>query len=133
MCVLPSTTLAVEMCKDNRGEGKKKYSAKIRPLKAGHVGKTCTLKYKCRKCDTEGHHISLCAKNESRNVTENTNITYNDNQNNILLQTAVAEVACVGKANYHTVRLMLDSGSQRTYITQRLQAKLGLKKIRGEN
>ena len=53
--------------------------------------------------------------------------------NNILLQTAVAKVACIGKYNYRTVRLMFDSGSQRTYITRRLQTLLKLPKIRTEN
>ena len=57
----------------------------------------------------------------------------NDNRNNILLQTAIGQDSSVGKNNYRKVRLLFDSGNQRTYITDELRKSLKLPKIGTEN
>ena len=49
-----------------------------------------------------------------------------------MLQTAVGEVSCIAKNDYRTVRMMFDSGSQRTYITERVRKQLHLPRLRTE-
>ena len=114
-------------------------------LKVGHMSKSCPSTYKCRKCNKNGHHISLCdgrteSREESRdpgntandtgNESLETNVTFTECHNKILLQTAVGEVAQVGGNKFCAVRLMFDSGSQRTYITDKLRVQLKLPRIR---
>ena len=91
--------------------------------------------YKCNKCNNR-RHISLCEeeiKGDNPDNPDNTNVHFNDNRNNILLQTATGQVSSVGKNNYRKARLLFDSGSQRTYITDKLRRSLKLPKIRTEN
>ena len=79
----------------------------------------CTSDYKCVQMIMMDI-IFRCVKENSKMRMRKPIPVLHDNQNNILMQTTVGEVACVGSNNYHTVRLMFDSGSQRTYVTQRL-------------
>ena len=46
----------------------------------------------------------------------------------VLMQTARARVKCPDGNKEKEVRILLDSGSQRTYITEQLASYLGLKK-----
>ena len=106
------------------------------------------------------HHISICDEGISKktiddkenatkgnekklNVTGNArsdgidrttfNFAGNENKNSILLQTAVGYASCVGKQYYKKIRIMFDSGSQRTYITSSLRNQLRLPKLRNEH
>ena len=64
-----------------------------------HLSSNCTSNYPCRKCEGQ-HHISLCTKDSQNsrfgnvagaaqsNVTQSTSANFNNNLNNVLLQTA---------------------------------------------
>ena len=112
-------------------------------LNTGHKISVCPSSHKCRKCEVDGHHISICTGKNDENEKKDdsskekkvgdTHNSFTDSYNKILLQTAVGEVGCVGNDKYQAVRLMFDSGSQRSYITESLCSRLNLKKIRTEN
>ena len=60
-----------------------------------------------------------------------TNIS--NNRNNILLQTATAIVSNIHNLETLTTNLMLDSRSQRSYISSQLRHKLNLSKLHDDD
>ena len=119
-------------------------------LDTGHIPKYCKSTYLCRKCKTGKHHISICEstpvdpssmnREEDKNIT--TNVTTNDNEgfvvhascdkNGILLQTARASILPVDDSAQVQTRILFDSGSQRSYISDKVRHTLKLKAIRVE-
>ena len=110
-------------------------------LKKGHTPRDCKADKLCVHCQEKNqHHRSLCPKKfpsgkstESVNtVTEplSTSTTVEDSLlatgEQVLMQTATAEVQDLNKSRKQTIRLLLDTGSQRTYITENLANKLQL-------
>ena len=81
------------------------------------------------KCN-QTHHIPICTKDENKN--ENGLVTNVGVTRGILLQTAKAEIFYIESDEKLTTRLLLDSGSQRSYITDNLRKPLKLKIIRTE-
>ena len=122
-------------------------------LDTGHIAKNCRSTYLCRKCKTGKHHISICEsapvdppstnREEDKNITTNvtTKVTTNDNEgfvvhttcscdkNGILLQTAGASILPVDDSAQVQTRILLDSGSQRLYISDKVRHALKLKAI----
>ena len=108
-------------------------------LRKGHVSKNCDSERACAHCGRKKHHHrSLCPKlfannnDESKSETElssieQTNDGPKSNVANVLMQTASAVVRNGEKGSSSTIRLILDSGSQRTYITKELAKELKLK------
>lgn len=116
-------------------------------LAMGHKVGQCTSSRRCRNCNRR-HHQSICDAQENVPLqippTTNNDASSQDNQNvettrnnttksrvEILLQTAKAW-ACDVNGQTIPVRVMLDGGSQRSYITNDLKTRLGLKPIRVE-
>ena len=120
-------------------------------LKRAHIAKNCDSKRFCPKC-SQRHHPSLCmasqtpasdnsvasdlqsstSSNDQPSPTVN---MYVDSKTSVLLQTCVALASnpnSVQPQEKCHVRLILDSGSQKTYITQQLKESLGLKPIARE-
>ena len=110
-------------------------------LKKGLTPRDCKADKLCVHCQEKNrHHRSLFPKKfpsgkstESVNaVTEplSTSITVEDSLlatgEQVLMQTATAEVQDLNKSRTQTIRLLLDTGSQRTYITENLAKKLQL-------
>ena len=117
----------------------KKFQKCFLCLKGSHVVRNCKSSYVCRKCGGK-HHISLCLKETSGDhVTapeSASGITCSNHVgvvNGILLQTAVSEVSHSFSSTSHSARILFDSGSQRSYISDNLRKKLGLKTVRTEN
>lgn len=126
-----------------------------RCLKEGHIASECRANKACVYCgEYNVHHRSLCSKKfklktstrESSNVslsdgmhTETTEVsTHQENVmvstgEMVLMQTAKTEVKNKENSKSTDVRLLLDCGSQRTYITEGLANKLGLRKEKGED
>ena len=113
-------------------------------LKDGHNASECLKRgsrcYYCRQMNH--HHRSLCPQKfgipyrESAKLADE--IPIEDGQVNtenslissgemVLMQTARADIKNDTHGGRHNVRLILDSGSQRTYITESLARKLHLK------
>jgi hypothetical protein len=117
-------------------------------LEAGHIAKNCKANYTCRKCKTGKHHISICESSPA-NRTESSPGQKNDKNNEkldtqgfvghascdrsgILLQTARANVLPVDDSEEVSTRILFDSGSQRSYVSEKLRSRLKLKTIRTE-
>ena len=110
-------------------------------LRTNHKSRDCSNPKNCRFCHRR-HHQSICevhaekpAHNpepnpESNSVTNTTNSL--KGKCTILLQTAQAIATNQSEGVSRQVRVLFDGGSQRSYITKRLQSKLHLKPIRCE-
>ena len=126
-------------------------------LSVGHRANQCTRKKKCRVCDRTDHHQSVCemSSNQSRSETPAAptnaktkedrepsaskkppqNITTTSTARSkvqVLLQTARTYAYVENGTKLLPVRVLLDSGSQRSYITNHLKRKLGLIPIKTE-
>ncbi|XP_072403251.1 uncharacterized protein [Diabrotica undecimpunctata] len=96
----------------------------INCLRPGHINTVCRLS-NCRKCNGRHNtllHIQNNEYNRRENNTENSNVSLtcsNISQENVLLATALVQV--IDKFNKpHTVRALLDSGSQSSFISSNL-------------
>ena len=100
-----------------------------------------SLMIKCFHCGAFSHHASVCEKSEERETQETTQVPnknatslYLDAKSEILLQTACAEVSGPHTDGTPvTTRIILDLGSQKSYITNKLRNRLNLQKIESEN
>ena len=121
----------------------------FRCLKKDHVAKDCTSAKVCPKCSGR-HHVSLCEESQARQSSEGKNsvpqtsstappqtreagtgntATTNfhvSSYDSILLQTAQAIVQSPQSNANMRIRVIFDSGSQRSYITQHVKEQLNL-------
>lgn len=98
-------------------------------LKSGHVLKECKVDRACAHCGKKGnHHRSLCSTLFQQTPSPQ-NISVESvkpegamvaNTNQVLMQTANAIVKNTQDGSSLSVRLILDSGSQRSYVTESL-------------
>ena len=109
-------------------------------LKRSHIARNCDSKRSCSNC-SQRHHPSLCMANEtpasdnsvagvsqpstqgSRQPSSAVSM-YVESRTSILLQTCIAFASnptSVQPPDKHFVRIILDSGSRKTYITQKLK------------
>ena len=120
-------------------------------LRRHHLSRDCRSKFNCRKCRGR-HHVSICSRSankstekppasqedcgrsqDGRNSAVPTTTAYVGSQTPILLQTARLRVVDPGNGNHETsVRAILDSGSQRTYVTSRVRERLKLPTVMTE-
>lgn len=100
-------------------------------LRKGHIARCCQQFKRCKHCQGKHHH-TICEKSteNTETQTENTSITATSTGHkeatNVLLQTAQATVLNPENGKRATDRILLDSGSQRSYISEDIQQKLGL-------
>ena len=111
-------------------------------LRPSHKYKNCDSVRSCRYCHKR-HHQSLCEQcptvkkdtlpqestHETQNVTVNTS-SQMDSKQVVLLQTA--QVEAVGEHATIPVRILLDNGSQLSYITTSLKSRSRLKPVQQE-
>ncbi|XP_068689246.1 uncharacterized protein [Montipora foliosa] len=90
-------------------------------LRRSHVSNCCPSEYKCKKC-LGRHHISVC----SGGFQLPQDVTQNATQ-------ATANVSNPRSGKTMQVRLVFDSGSQRSYIANSLRSSLVLLCLRYEN
>eukprot|EP00794_Sanderia_malayensis_P007475 gene7475-8305_t len=102
----------------------KRYKRCFQCLKKGHRARDCYLRKECSKCKKQGHHASICKEEHAANlhVTGKSSIAY---------QTVQAIVNLPGK-NEVRCRMLLDTGCDRSYMTQEFANKLKGKPIRYE-
>ena len=107
------------------------------------MSKNCTSNITCKKCRGR-HHVSICQPlpdtqpspkeaNKQQQQGNNTSSLYVGSQTSVLLQTALLRMTNPNHPGMVTARAVMDSGSQRTYITSRLQDKLRLPAIQKES
>lgn len=147
-CGQPHSSSGCESVTDP--EGRKKILMKAGRcfvcLRKYHLSRDCRSTMKCPNCNGR-HHVSICMKSQarsSRNMsaegnsnpigppsptdTPTTAVMHNVNANMpVLLQTARAHVYNVDDPqSTKEVRILLDSGSQRSYVAERIQKTLSL-------
>ena len=101
-------------------------------LKGGHTKKNCRKQIKRFKCKTEGHHTALCnplQKQTQSYVTDDSSTNLVKSNTSTLLQTANAIVTDEKENQCCAVKILLDPGSQQTFITQRVVKELKLKPL----
>ena len=126
-------------------------------LSVGHRANQCTWKKKCSVCDRTDHHQPVCEMSSNKSKSETPaapsnaktkedkepsankkppqNITTTSaarSKVQVLLQTARTHAYVENSTKLLPVRVLLDSGSQRSYITNHLKRKLGLIPIKTE-
>lgn len=117
-------------------------------LKVGHLSKECKKGKPCVHCgEVNAHHRSLCPKKfqaklfsahlseEISELSEDTSDRENalvSSSEIVLMQTAQAEITNPNHSKREQVRILLDSGSQRTYKSERLAEQLKLKREKTE-
>ena len=119
-------------------------------LRRGHISRNCPSNIKCFECSGR-HHVSICTSGISEgtgahsvksapptanheqtswrvpnDTNENPTALYVGTSTPILLQTATAVVSKPGQPGQCVARLILDSGSQRSYVTTRVREQLNL-------
>ncbi|XP_060608071.1 uncharacterized protein LOC132760172 [Ruditapes philippinarum] len=118
-----------------------------RCLKDGHGIRECKSNKKCVYCNQfNRHHRSLCPKKYKQTTQEESQMSATEQINNIspmeqneqnamlshgesvFMQTALTDIQNPTSNESVKTRILLDCGSQRTYITQSLADKLRLKK-----
>ena len=106
----------------------------------GHRASDCQGTKRCRKCGRK-HQQSLCelqpiSRTESQEAKEADDVSTTSNnvaksRNNVLLQTARTKIY-TADGQLIPVRILLDNGSQRLYITNALKLRLRLVPVRKE-
>ena len=115
-------------------------------LKSGHISRMCQSNIKCFQCQKR-HHVALCGAFDKTSSASNptqaneppvqpnrghqnqtsTHVGHVSQNNCILLQTARAKVSSPRNETIASdVRILLDSGAQKTYITDKLAQSLNL-------
>ena len=120
-------------------------------LQRGHRAKECSTAHNCRKCHGS-HHQSICSiiqsKNENKDKPADQNVegtaakseesllqpeqvtstpaNTRHRTTHVLLQTATVYAVNPENSRRIKVRVLFDSGSQRSYITSSLKSRLGL-------
>ena len=122
-----------------------------------HLSKDCCSSHNCRMCRGR-HHVTICHRQDTHQTehlptsqsprtlgmssvptttqerTPSTNNMYIDAQTPILLQTAKMQLFNPSSPVQHLIaRAVMDSGSQRTYVTNRLREQLNLRVMRRES
>ena len=116
-------------------------------LWCNHLAKNCSPNKVCRICSGK-HHMSICenancssgtSEIQSRgssvvesdggerisNENKSSTTVYVDSNTSILLQTAIAQVSRVHQLHpVVNMRILFDSGSQRSYLSERAKTKL---------
>ena len=133
-------------CPKYRTVAKRKKQLKdscLKCLKTGHRAKDCKKGKACVHCgEVNDHHRSLCRKKFSSNVSsahlteEIDELSGNfacaeeealvSSGKMVLMQIAKTEVKNQDKSKCEKVRILLDSGSQMTYVTEKVAEKLQL-------
>ena len=110
-------------------------------LRKNHLARNCEPQSKCFKCNKR-HDVSIREQNSTPTaeqptiqVSDNTGATttttaYLASSNSVLLQTARANLKSTSNNEAFSVRLLFDSRSQKSYITEKTRTALRLSTIR---
>ena len=112
-------------------------------LSSSHRALNCRSKNNCYRCKDNRHHTALCQKDDRRKDKEETRqekLRGGKNEENeistaqnmvnsntpVLLQTASGIIADTAERRSASIKILLDTGSQRTYLSEKIVKKLGL-------
>ena len=114
-------------------------------LRRSHLARNCPSSSTCHDCSGK-HHVSICGNakctkctstevSDRRQDQERKSLTtvYVDSNTSVLLQTAIGEVSSINQPHTGlTIRILFDSGSQRSYMTKHARNKLNLSAVKTE-
>ena len=103
-----------------------------------HNIRKCRSKRNCFHCKSSSHHTAICSrvsKNENTEEGEAPKHTANlvGSKTTVLLQTACGLVSDTREKRSVPVKIVMDSGAERTYITERLVKRLKLDPNKSQN
>ena len=105
-------------------------------LTPGHSKRECRNKNKCYRCKSYNHHTAICDKEERQEShignEKSTGVNIVNSKTSVLLQTASGIISDTKESRNLTVKILLDSGSQRTYMSQRVVKALNLKPVNSQ-
>ena len=123
-----------------RQETVKRKNACFKCLKIGHTAKTCRVRVKCAKCARR--HVTLMCYDKVRSSDTTDNALQNTSTENVVKECNIASlssdplvylktlrVKLVSDCGDMIVRLMIDDGSQKSYITKDAAAKMKYKEV----
>lgn len=91
----------------------------------GHIKNACKVKLSCPICGNR-HHTIMCPRLPNQKIPqENTSVYTTHGFRNVILQTII--VTLNGSKMQRPIRALIDSGSQRSYITKRAVRDFGIK------
>ena len=97
-------------------------------LRPRHIASTCESQRTCAVCHRK-HHELLCFESDPKNNKKPAQVlaarSQVGNKTGVALQTACVEA--VGPVGKERVRMLLDTGSNQSFVTKRLAMKLGCK------
>lgn len=108
-------------------------------LKSGHRMSNCRRSRSCRVCSKKHHH-AICNQDTQKNfvkannddISTNTTTNVANSKLCVVLQTAKAVVNSPRERQCVQARILFDSGSQRSYVTEGLRKKLKAPTVRSE-
>eukprot|EP00112_Aurelia_sp_Birch-Aquarium-sp1_P015934 Seg357.4 transcript_id=Seg357.4/GoldUCD/mRNA.D3Y31 product="hypothetical protein" protein_id=Seg357.4/GoldUCD/D3Y31 len=119
-----------------RKEILQKYKKCYKCLKKGHMVKDCrSARGLCKKCTTRNHHEAICDAGPRQEPKEPTGVIDVKKRvgpvASVAYQTLLAKVKSVDGSKEIKCRILLDSGSARSFMTQHLANELESKPIGG--
>ena len=97
----------------------------------GHISRDCRSKSKCYRCKAYGHNTAICDKDKIPVIDppreEGTFMV--NSKTSVLLQTSTAIVSDNKDRKNVTIKVLMDSGSQKTYLSEPIVKHLNLKPI----
>ncbi|KAI5708064.1 hypothetical protein M8J77_015657 [Diaphorina citri] len=98
-------------------------------LKVGHLSFRCRNKPKCGKC--KGSHLEVMCPGltKTEDVGKTSSTMFQSCRNTVLLQTTVVKVVNESSGSWQYARLMVDTGSQQSYVLNKTVANLDYKPI----
>ena len=109
----------------------RKYNRCYGCLKRGHMLKQCNSAKVCKKCNKDKHHETICGGTNEPTGVINTALSRSPTAA-IAYQTVKAKLQPVNGGKSVTCRVLLDSGSARSFISEKLARRLGSKPVRGK-
>ena len=109
----------------------------FRCLMTGHPIRKCRNRNNCYRCKSPHHHTAICDKDLRREIRvpkksefeEETASNLVNSQTSILLQTASGIIADNVEIRSRNIKILLDPGSQRSYVTNRIVKQIDLKPV----
>lgn len=100
-------------------------------FRMGHKAEDCRLKAKCYHCEKYGiHNRAICPdkyNNKHNNATKTFHVNSNNSNSMTVLQTSVVKIYKQKEdSQFFNCRVLLDSGSQRSYIKSKIAKELNL-------
>ncbi|XP_049870313.1 uncharacterized protein LOC126369792 [Pectinophora gossypiella] len=93
----------------------------------GHKGSDCKAKRNCRHCDKYGIHNRALCPSIVPSLSHINTLHVNTSKSMTVLQTSTAHIHRVGdNSSYVNCRILLDCGSQRSYVTSKVAKELNL-------